>query len=145
MQEQILIFIFGALGLLLAGGALANIIGTFRFLWRAEKTDGTVVGYKTKTVTSGKHRRRARTVYMPIVEYAPNKINNQKIKINSTVGSSPPAYNIGEIVTVYFLPRNPHRGKLNSFWELWFFPLVVFFIGCFICFFSYVIWANQFR
>ena len=145
MQEQILVFIFGALGLLLTGGALANIISTFRFLLRAQKTNGTVVSYKSKTVTSGKHHRRSRTVYMPVIEYAPVETDNKKITITSTVGSNPPAYNIGELVTVYFLPGNPHRGKLNSFWELWFFPLVVFVIGCFICFFAYVIWANQFR
>lgn len=145
MQNYVLVVIFGSLGLLLSGGALANIINTFRFLLRAKKTDGTVVGYKTKIVTTGKHHRRTRTVYLPIIEYAPVETNAQKIKIISTVGSSPPAYNIGEFVTVYFLPGNPHRGKMNSFWELWFFPLVIFAVGCFICFFAYVIWANQFR
>jgi hypothetical protein len=45
------------------------------------------------------------------------------------VGSSPPAYEVGERVTILYDPTSPKEAKINSFGELWLWPLLLGILG----------------
>ena len=60
--------------------------------------------------------------YYPIVEYTGNDGNTYTFR--SSVGSSPPSYDINEIVKVMHPEGNPEKGELNDFTSLWLFPLI---------------------
>ena len=123
MNRYIGTIIFCTVGLVLTIGAVMKIIGNIFFLRLSQKAIGTVVYLKTARVRS----RRSHNVYLPVVEFEP--VANHKIRITATVGANPPDYQIGDTLTVRFLPKRPGGGKIHSFWEMWFLPLLFFMIG----------------
>ena len=54
---------------------------------------------------------------------------NGPVEFRSSIGSSPPAFRVGEIVTVLFDPAQPTNAQLDSFWDKWLLPGVLGFIG----------------
>lgn len=62
----------------------------------------------------GKEMRR------PIVEY---DVQGKQFTVEGAVSSSPPAYSVGEEVTVLYRPDDPSVARINSFTECWLFPL----------------------
>ena len=123
MNTYIGTIIFSTIGSVLMIGAVMKIIGNIFFLRLSQKAIGTVVYLKTARVRS----RRSHNVYLPVVEFEP--ASNHKIRITATVGTNPPDYQIGDTLTVRFLPKRPGSGKIHSFWEMWFLPLLFFTIG----------------
>ena len=61
----------------------------------------------------------------PVVDY---QVNGQQFSFQSSMSSDPPAYFVGEKVTVIYRPNNPASAQINSFTERWLFP-IVFTIG----------------
>ena len=123
MNRYIGTIIFSTVGLILATGAVMKIIGNIFFLRLSQKAIGTVVYLKTPRVRS----RRSHNVYLPVIEFEP--VANHKIRITATVGANPPDYQIGDTLTVRFLPKRPGGGKIHSFWEMWFLPALFFTVG----------------
>lgn len=121
MKIYIGTIIFAAIGLILIIGSLIKIINNIFFLRLAQTAIGTVVYLKTGR-SGDRH-----TVYLPVVEFA--HAAGHKIQITSTVGANPPDYNIGDQVSVRYLPKNPRAGRINSFWEMWALPLICFTVG----------------
>lgn len=121
MKMYIGTILCGAVGFVLIGGALLKIIGNWLFLRLAQTADGTVVGFKTAR-SSDRH-----TVYLPVVEFA-NRAN-RRFQITGSVAANPPAYRIGDRVTVRFPPKNPRGGRIQSFWELWIVPTICCAVG----------------
>lgn len=120
-----------ALGL--AGGltlllVVKGIIETFVFIRAANRTEGTVIRFGTTRNSDGQ------TMYLPIFQYRTN--DGSRYEHTSTVASKPPAYEIGEKATIFYLKKNPRRAKLNSFSELWLVKLVLTIIGLGVCAFS---------
>lgn len=60
--------------------------------------------------------------YYPIVEYTANDGNVYSFRSN--VGSSPPSYEINEVVIVMHPPDQPQSGQINDFTSLWLFPII---------------------
>ena len=56
----------------------------------------------------------------PVVDY---EVDGKKFSVQSAVSSSPPAYSIGEKVSVLYRPNNPASAQINSFTERWLFPV----------------------
>ncbi|HEX8397390.1 MAG TPA: DUF3592 domain-containing protein [Pyrinomonadaceae bacterium] len=123
MNRYIGTIIFSAIGSVFMTGAVMKIIGNIFFLRLSQKAIGTVVYLKTARVRS----RRSHNVYLPVIEFEP--VANHKIRITATVGSNPPDYQIGDTLTVRFLPKRPGGGKIHSFWEMWFLPALFFTVG----------------
>jgi hypothetical protein len=123
MNTYIGTIIFSAIGSVLMTGAVMKIIGNIFFLRLSQKAIGTVVYLKTARVRS----RRSYNVYLPVVEFEP--VANHRIRITATVGSNPPDYQIGDTLTVRFLPKRPGGGKIHSFGEMWFLPALFFTVG----------------
>ena len=55
--------------------------------------------------------------YFPVVEYTADDGNVYSFR--SSVGSSPPSYEINETVTVMHPPDQPQSGQINDFTSLW--------------------------
>lgn len=56
----------------------------------------------------------------PVVEF---NANGQRHTFQSRMSSSPPAYSVGEKVSVLYHPEEPARAQIDSFSERWLFPL----------------------
>ena len=96
---------------------LAMLIGTFyinedtrSFIAQATKTEGTVVQL---ILSFSDHSR----TYHPLVRFTDT--NGKAIEFVSSTGSNPPGYSEGEKVEVLYLPAEPYKARLNSFFSLW--------------------------
>ena len=103
------------------------LIGTFfwyqnvtSFIAKSETAQGKV----TELVRS---RSGDSTTYKPVVQF--NGQNGELIEFMSSTGRSPPSYDVGEKVEVFYLPENPQNAKINGFFSLWGGPLIVGILG----------------
>ena len=56
----------------------------------------------------------------PIVEY---NVDGRRFTYHSSLSASPPAYFVGEQVSLLYRPDNPARAQINSFTDRWLFPV----------------------
>ncbi len=79
----------------------------------------------------------------PVVDY---EVNGQRFSFQSAMSSSPPAYFVGEKVSVLYRPNNPASAQINSFTERWLFPIVFTAAGVWavICSYLFPQWINFF-
>jgi hypothetical protein len=50
------------------------------------------------------------------------------VQFTGSVGSSPPAFDIGEAVAVLYDRSDPRDARIDSFFQLWFAPLILGFL-----------------
>lgn len=103
-------YVFAVIGLAMLVGAIWSFTSTREFLATAVTTEGVV----TEMVRS---RSSDSTTYSPVVEFTTE--SGELIEHSSTSGSNPPSYDVGEKVTVYYQPGQPHRAKISGFFSLW--------------------------
>jgi hypothetical protein len=133
---------FALVGLIMFLVAVKSFIETIVFLRTSQKIEATVISYKTKYNNMTSSRSGAsRMMYLPILQFQPPGGN--VIRITSSVGSNPPAYNIGELAEVRYVSKNPHGAKLNSFFELWLMTAIFGCAGLFLLFFAYVCFTQR--
>jgi hypothetical protein len=60
--------------------------------------------------------------YSPLIEY---EVDGQRYTYEGETSSDPPAYRLGEIVTLRYDRENPARARINSVWELWLVPALL--------------------
>ncbi len=75
--------------------------------------DGTVVEVVSRTSTSGGERR---TFFYPVVEF--RTVDGESIRFESSIGSNPAAYRVGDTVKVLYDPQTPQSALIDS-WEVW--------------------------
>jgi len=117
-------FLFAVLLLIdlgLLGGAAFLVIDTRGDIARADRADGTVVALIGEQGSDGG------TVYYPRVRYVTRSGN--PMEFTGSVGSSPPAFDVGEIVGVLYDPAAPEAARIDSFFQLWLAPLILGGIG----------------
>ena len=56
-------------------------------------------------------------VYYPVFTFKDSK--GQTHEIDSSSGQYPPAYKVGDTVTVLYQPEQPENAKLDSFFDIW--------------------------
>jgi hypothetical protein len=56
-------------------------------------------------------------VYKPVVDF--RTPDGTRIELQSNSGTSPPTYGVGEIVTVFYDPADPHSAVLDDWFSLW--------------------------
>ena len=53
----------------------------------------------------------------------------EAVEFTGSVGSSPAAFEVGEAVAVLYDPADPQDARIDSFFQLWFGPLILGFLG----------------
>jgi hypothetical protein len=116
--------LFVAVGL--AFSSLANDIArdTQAFVDRAVLVGGEVadLDWSRDTSTSS-----GSGIYHPVVAYITSA--GERRTFRSLIGSSPPAYRVGETVDVLYDRTNPADARIASFWSLWFVQIVFGVVG----------------
>lgn len=118
--------IFGLVGLAMSAAALWVVWSMVEFRAHAVRTDGEVIGFVTSRGSKGG------TMYSPQVRYsipAPEGGPGASYEIRGSVSSSSRSYEIGDRVPVWYQPEHPENGRIDSFMEQWFFPLIFGFFG----------------
>ena len=109
----ILRLVFGAVGLVLCAIAWLLHHNTASFITSASRTQGEVM--RLLYVESSK--RNESGTWKPLVRFkAPS---GEIIEFAPSSSSSPPAYEVGETVDVFFDPNDPQDAMLDGFFSLW--------------------------
>jgi hypothetical protein len=111
---------FPIIGLLLISISIWLFSDSYSFTQNAEWVVGKVIDFQEK-------RSDQNYTYAPIVSF--ETTNNDVIKFISSTSSNPPSYKVGEIVNVLYIPSNPHKAKIDSFFSLWGISLIFFSLG----------------
>lgn len=82
-----------------------------------EVTTGTVVRLEESDTSGG-----GCCVYSPVIEFA---ANNRMYPFAGDNASHPPAYEVGEEVSVLYDPAKPDTEHINKWSERWLFPLII--------------------
>lgn len=101
---------FGIVGLAMLAGALALYVNTRTFLQEATQAPGTVVELLPV-------RSDGSTTWKPVVRFTTGA--GREVEVRSSSSSSPPAYERGETVTVYYRPEAPASARISGFFSLW--------------------------
>lgn len=119
-------YLFLILGTLLLLGALIVYQHTASFTRRAARAQGTVTALlphlstDTTNTNGSVSNPTSRYTYQPVVRF---QYGAQQIQFSDSMASSPPAYRVGETVSVLYLESNPYDARIESFMSLWFLPL----------------------
>jgi hypothetical protein len=110
---RLLSWIFGAVGvgLLIGAGVAATL--TVQFRARSVEASGKIVDQTDGSRSSGGGRS-----YAPVFEFI--DADGQRHRVRANVSSNPPAYDVGDAVTVRYDPRRPEHARIDSFLENWF-------------------------
>ena len=94
--------------------SLSNAIGVLR---TNQGTTGTVISRQTKT-----DPKSGNALYFPVVTFFEEK-TGKTITIRSSVGTSTRPWRTGDKVSVLYNPDRPEDATINSFRDLWLFPV----------------------
>jgi len=114
--------IFALIGSLFAGIGVLFWQNESEFKQTAMETKGTVVSVRSSVTGSGSDRS---TVYRPVVRF--QLPNGQSKEVESTVGTNPPRFQVGDSVDVLYNPQNTSDARLKADLEFPIFQIV--FIG----------------
>lgn len=117
---NLLKYLFSLLGAALLVGAFLSYQSTVTFLDAALEVRGTV----TDLVYS---RSSDSSSYYPVVQF--QDANGQLTEFQSSSGSNPASYSVGEKVSVFYTPGEPESARINGFFSLWGVPLILAIIG----------------
>jgi hypothetical protein len=115
----LLLVLCGTLGMgtLFLGGALISAHFTQKFLRTSLTAQGRVVALRP--VRSGQHNS---LTYAPVFRFDVPGTHFSTVVSNTS--SSPPAFKVGEVVTVHYQPGHPEKAVIDSFGQLWLGDLV---------------------
>jgi len=112
--------IVGIISLVMSVGFLvAAAITAFnvdRFLNEAEQTTGTVIALSEKHDTEHDSINYA-PVFTFKIEYGRTQ------SVTSSVATNPPSFAVGDQVRVLYRRSDPAGAQIDSFWQLWFWPV----------------------
>ena len=104
--------LFGGIGIVMLVAAIGVAASTITFRAQALSARGTVVDFD-----SGK----------AVVEFVDPDAGAQRIV--GSVSSNPPAFDLGESVTVRYRPGEPGHARIDGLMETWFGPTLLGFLG----------------
>lgn len=113
-------YLFSVVGGALLVGAFLWYQNTVTFLDEALEVPGVV----TDLVYSRSSDSRS---YYPVVEF--NDANGQLIEFQSSSGSNPASYSVGEQVSVLYTAGEPESARINGFFSLWGGALILGILG----------------
>jgi hypothetical protein len=95
---------------------VVSLVDSWNAVSGAERTAGTVIRFQVAT----------RRTYAPVVGY---EVDGRPYEFVARVSSRPRDYKIGDAVVVCYHPERPAEGRLDSFGELWLFPIIFLGLG----------------
>ena len=107
-------------GAFLTYGAYNQYQKTQKLLEKGIKTTANVISFVTSQGENG-------TMYAPVFEFQDKSLNKQTFK--SGISSSPPAYKIGDKVTIVYNRSEPKKAKTVSFWGLYRWSVILLMIA----------------
>ncbi len=119
---RLFLSIFCFFGLGMAALNVFLIRDVLRFREGAAVAQGEVIGFRSS------RGKKGGTMYAPIVRYAVPLAEGgvgKSYEVTGSVSSSNPGYDEGDRVEVLFHPDRPAEGRIKSFMEQWFGPLIV--------------------
>jgi Protein of unknown function (DUF3592) len=131
--------LFGGVGLLLLLIGLLVFLRKRAFLSKAATVPGTVVALLTQAQRDLSLDPELRNVglnptqydvevsFFPLVRFQTKQ--GQTVEFRSSVGSTSPAYFVGQQVTILYDPANPIKASISSFGSLWLSSLLLFGVG----------------
>ena len=105
------VIIFLGVGTLMLLGAVLFWNKTRHFLARAHQAPGTVVELREVRDNEGS------SMWKPVVAFVAG--NGRKVRFADSVSSRPAAYDVGDTVTVLYLPDDPDDAHIRGFSSLW--------------------------
>jgi hypothetical protein len=87
-----------------------------RFLNEAEHATGTVVAFSEKHDTE-----RNSINYAPVFTFKIEAGRTQSV--TSSVATNPPSFAVGDQVRILYRRSDPSGARIDSFWQLWFWPV----------------------
>jgi hypothetical protein len=145
---------FRAIVLILIGVTLlvCGIILFFRQWHRIRKsirTEGEVIDL----ITSKQHGEYIRVktldgvkleqkqMYRPIIQFRTQR--GRKVKFRASVSMRPSPYQVGDRVSVLYLPDDPKGAQIDRFVYLWFYVIMLVLFGCLTIGMGLMIWVLQ--
>jgi len=117
---NLLKYIFALLGAALLVGAFFSYQNTSNFIEEAVETRG--------TVTDLAYSRSDDSVsYYPVVEF--QSASGRLVEFQSSSGSNPASYDIGERVSILYRVDEPFSARINGFFSLWGLSLILAIMG----------------
>lgn len=121
------IFLGVAAVLFVIGGV--STVNVLRQLGREQSAPGRVVELVVRPSVDSETGQVTYYAY-PVLRFSPG--GGTPITVQSSDGASPPAYSVGDQVTVLYDAQNPRQARVKSFASsllLWLLPAVTFFVG----------------
>jgi len=116
--------IFMSLGLIMLAVVVYLIQSNYQFAQRAVPVKGKVISYDN--YESRDDDGGSTTMYTPTFQY---DFEGKTYTHKSSTSSSSPSYEIDEEVDVLVDPNDPKEILIDSFWEKWFLPVLLGFMG----------------
>ncbi len=117
----VLVGVFLVVGLGMLGGAGYLFVDTRHDVATGVSADGVVIDLIAERDSDGDN------VYYPRVRFLTPA--GEPVEFTGSVGSSPAAFDVGEPVAVLYNPSAPRDARIDSFFQLWFAPLILGFLG----------------
>jgi hypothetical protein len=89
--------------------------------WQLEQNGETTTGSVVRLEESDSAEGGC-CVYSPVIEF---EMNGQTYSFEGDTASYPPAYEVGEEVSVLYDPADPDTAQINKWSERWLFPLIM--------------------
>jgi hypothetical protein len=112
---------------LFVGLGVSLLIYQVRFSRNSSAAEGVVIELILKSTRGG-------WVYRPMVQFLPVEAPLEKVIFESSVGSRPARFRVGDRVSILYNPANPLQAQINSLMDRWLFPgfLIIAGIGSFL-------------
>lgn len=111
---------FAVIALVLWGAGLLGISEARDFAASARPVSGVVVRLEWSKDYEGDF------IATPVVRF---EVEGRSIEVRGSVGSSPPAHHVGEVVEVMVPPGHPEAARLWGFHEQFLFPVIILAAG----------------
>src|SRR5262245_48073517 len=108
------------IGFGLFGGGIYSYLSTGDFIAEAASAPGVVIGLEREQDADGG------ATYYPRVQF---EANGRSYQFRGQVGSGYGTFRVGEQVEVLYDTADPQSARINSFFQLWFFPLFLGMVG----------------
>ncbi|PHJ57965.1 hypothetical protein VF14_28395 [Nostoc linckia z18] len=112
--------IFGGVGTIITVTGIIIGLNTRSFVASAIPTQGTVIELVQRWSTDNKGR--SSYVYYPVVQYTTR--SGESTVFESTSGTNPPQFAKGQQIEILYVPDKPGSATINSWFSLWFLPLM---------------------
>jgi hypothetical protein len=111
-------------------GAAALAVNTWRFTQTALRAPGKVIQLIEQNVDGD-------TTFRAVFRF--QDVVGKEHTVVSSNNSKPATHSVGDVIVVLYEREHPGRARINSFWELWFIPMVAGTIAVGFCVISFFI------